>query len=109
MLKDLRPHPFDSPVPGDDLVIEPYEAARRSFLGCQRKGVADPLPNAKSYGEHLRDALASPFPLAVATPLPKDFDSALRWISSAPESEIFAHWDCQIAQLKSLSLNPVCS
>ena len=78
-------------------------------MGAQRKGVSDPLPSAHSYASHLEGALALPFPMALDTPLPKDFKNALDWISSTPLSAISSYWDSQLLALKDLSTNPICS
>ena len=52
----------------DDLPIEAYTAAQRTYMGAQRKGVRDALPKAQSYETHLKGALALPFPMALETP-----------------------------------------
>ena len=114
LLRDLSPKrircsPFEANHDSNDLRLEYYKPSSRSFMGAQRKGVTDPFPEAKSYASHLSAALSSPFPLAAETPLPEDFSRALSRVSASPEHEVRSFWNDQLASLKSLSLNPLCS
>ena len=108
-LKLFKIAPYDACTFSDDLTIEPYISSYRSYMGSQRKGVLDPLPEADSYSSHLSGALELPFPLSVETPLPSDFRRALSWISSAPSSEISLFWSSQLSTLRTLSMDPLCS
>ena len=61
----------------DDLVIEHYQPAPRSFSGTQRKGIVEPFCEADSYDAHILAALNATFPMSDPTPLPIDLRNAL--------------------------------
>ena len=54
----------------NDLEIERYIPSVRSYSGAQRKGIAEPSPQALPYMERISEALQAPFPLAEHAPLP---------------------------------------
>lgn len=84
----------------NDLVLEHYAPAVRTYSGAQRKGIVEPFPNASSYIEHITEALQAPFPLAEHTPLPRDLLTALKFHRDNSRETIMEFQRSQLKQLR---------
>ena len=84
----------------NDLVLDHYAPAARSYSGAQRKGIHEPFPDAASYMEHIHEALQAPFPLAEQPPLPADLLTALHFHRDNSRETIMEFQRSQLKQLR---------
>ena len=87
----------------NDLEIEHYLPAVRSYSGAQRKGIVEPFPQTQSYMEHISEALQAPFPLAGHTPLPADLLTALKFNRDNPRETVREFQRSQMKQLRKIA------
>ena len=93
----------------DDVAIQHYIPPPLSFMSAQRKGVRDPCSTAKSYQDHLAQALEQPFPMAADCPLPDDIREAIKFTSRSSNRTLTNFWDAQLSALSTLVEHPECS
>ena len=87
----------------DDLIIEHYRPAPRSYSGSQRRGISEPFPTATSYEEHIEGALNATFPLHEPAPLPKGLELALEFNRVNDLGEIRQYRQHQMEILRSIA------
>ena len=86
----------------DDVFLEPYKPAALHLAGGQRKGLREPLDWRRNYGQHVREAPKSRFPLSHVTPLPAETRRVAAFIRDTPPDDIVRLWDAQLSALDDL-------
>ena len=86
----------------DDVKLEHYTSASRTYLGEQRKGITDDHPNASTLRELVSEALSAKFFLAQKFPLPRSTSKSFTFLSQCFPKEISRFWTAQLADLQAL-------
>ena len=92
----------------DDVSAQHYVPPPLSYMSTQRKGVRGPIPSAKSYKDHLAQALEQPFPMAADCPLPEDVLDAVKFLTRSSDRAITGFWSDQLPALTKLAAHPLC-
>ena len=93
----------------DEVYIHQYVPPPLSYMSDQRKGVKDPFPSAKSYKDHLAQAMEQPFPMAADCPLPDDVLEAIKFLARSSDRALTDFWRAQLSALTTLAAHPICS
>ena len=86
-----------------DLIVEHYASASRTYLGEQRRGLADDHPDAGTLDELVRKAITAPFFSAQKIPLPRATLNALNFLLKGYPSDITSFWSAQLTELTALA------
>ena len=68
----------------DDVNIDHFTSAARTYAGKQRKVLQEEHLQSSSFSEHVEEAAQTPFFLALETPTPKTLRGALQFVASSP-------------------------
>ena len=102
----FRPQDLPIPTPrrdyNDDVDLQHFSSASRSYADKQRKGLQEEHLDSLDMADHLDQALSAPFFLSLPTPLPHSLQSALDYASSTNPQTIISFWEEQLQALETM-------